>query len=364
MTGDDAGNVWFGFSNNVVEWDGSSYHRFSFPNGTRGVSETTMYVRGDRVWLGGSGGVELLRKGHFYLLGWKNQDLPGRVSGVMETGTGDLWMNGFSGITHVSAAELARWLRDPSYLVSGERFDALDGLPGLSAERILSHRWRNRVTAGCGLPPPGASPGSTRRCCTRVATAYRHPVLITSIISNGKTYSGSGELTLPAHTERLQIDYTALSLAIPDRVLFRYKLDGVDSEWQDVGTRRQAFYTQLPPGHYRFHVIACNNDGVWNEVGASLGVSIKPAFYQTWWFTALVIFAAAGLLWWAIRLRIRGIARQLQGRLAERVAERERIARELHEPSCKVSSGSRSAFTPLPTGCLLVILRARLWMRR
>ena len=88
MTGDEAGNVWFGFSNYVVQWDGSSYHRFSFPNGTRGVSETTLSVRGDHVWLGGSGGVELLSKGHFYLLGWKDQDLPGRVSGVVETNTG------------------------------------------------------------------------------------------------------------------------------------------------------------------------------------------------------------------------------------------------------------------------------------
>ena len=95
-----------------------------------------MSVRGDRVWLGGTGGVELFTKGHFYVMRWKDQDLPGRVSGVLETETGDLWMNGFSGITHVSAGELAKWLRDPAYAVSGEHLDALDGLPGLSAERI------------------------------------------------------------------------------------------------------------------------------------------------------------------------------------------------------------------------------------
>ncbi len=331
MTGDAEGNVWFGFSNFVVQWDGSSYHKFSFPNGTRGVSETTMFVRGDHVWLGGSGGVELLSKGHFYLLGWKNQELPGRVSGVVETQTGDLWMNGFSGITHVSAAELTQWLRDPHYLVSGERLDALDGLPGLSAERIPE--------PSVAESPDGRMWFATTRGIAWLDPATLHksrnrlppPVLISSITSNGKTYPGSNDLTLPAHTERLEIDYTALSLAIPERVLFRYKLDGVDSEWQDAGTRRQAFYTRLPPGHYQFHVIACNNDGVWNETGASLGVSIKPAFYQTWWFTALMVLAAGALLLWAIRLRIHNIARQLQGRLAERVAERERIARELHD---------------------------------
>jgi signal transduction histidine kinase/ligand-binding sensor domain-containing protein len=331
MTGDEMGNVWFGFSNYVVQWDGSKYHRFSFPNGARGVSESTMSVRRDHVWLGGSGGVELFSNGHFYLLGWKNRDLPGRISGVVETEAGDLWMNGSSGITHVSAPELTRWLRDPTYLVSGERLDALDGLPGLSAERIpepsvaesRDGRMWFATTRGVAWLDPATLHNSRNH--------LPPPVLISSILSNGKTYSGSGDLTLPAHTESLEIDYTALSLAIPDRVLFRYKLDGVDPDWQNAGTRRQAFYTRLPPGQYRFHVIACNNDGVWNEVGASLGVSIKPAFYQTWWFTALVIFGAGALLWWAIRLRIRGIAHQLQGRLAERVAERERIARELHD---------------------------------
>ncbi len=331
MTGDEAGNVWFGFSNYVVQWDGSSYHRFSFPNGTRGVSESTMSVRGDHVWLGGSGGVELFSKGQFYLVGWKNQDLPGRISGVMETETGDLWMNGSSGITHVSAAELGRWLRDPSYLVSGERFDALDGLPGLSAERIpepsLAESRDGRMWFATTRGIAWLDPATLHKSRNRLPP----PVLISSIISNGKTYSGSDDLTLPAHSESLEINYTALSLAIPDRVLFRYKLDGVDSDWQNAGTRRQAFYTRLPPGHYRFHVIACNNDGVWNEAGASLGLSIKPAFYQTWWFTALVLLAAVALLSWAIRLRIRSIARQFQGRLAERVAERERIARELHD---------------------------------
>lgn len=331
MGDDEAGNVWFGFSNFLVKWDGSGYQKFSFPNGTRGVSETTMSVRGDRVWLGGSGGIELFTKGHFYVMQWKDQNLPGRVSGVVETETGDLWMNGFSGITHVSAEELAKWLRDPAYAVSGERLDALDGLPGLSAERIpepsLAESRDGRLwfatTRGIAWLDPAALHKNRNR--------LPPPVMISSVVSNGAVYAGSSDLTLPAHTDRLEINYTALSLSIPERVLFRYKLEGVDSDWQNVGTRRQAFYTHLPPGNYRFRVIACNNDGVWNETGASLGVEIKPAFYQTWWFIALVTLAAAALLWWVVRLRITNITRQLQERLAERVDERERIARELHD---------------------------------
>jgi signal transduction histidine kinase/ligand-binding sensor domain-containing protein len=331
LAGDDAGNVWFGFSNFLIKWDGGGFQRFSFPNGTRGVSESTMSIRGGHVWLGGTGGVSLFTNGHFSVMQWKDQDLPGRVSGVLETETGDLWMNGFSGVTHVPAGELAKWLRDPAYTVSAEHLDALDGLPGLSAERIpepsLAEGRDGRLYFATTRGIAWLDPAALHKNLNRLPP----PVMITSIISNGKAYSGSSDLTLPAHTDRLEINYTALSLAIPERVMFRYKLDGVDPDWQNAGTRRQAFYTHLPPGSYRFHVIACNNDGVWNETGASLGMLIQPAFYQTWWFTALVILAAGALLWWAVRLRIASIARQLHGRLAERMAERERIARELHD---------------------------------
>ena len=271
MTGDEAGNVWFGFSNYVVQWDGSSYHRFSFPNGARGVSESTMSVRGDHVWLGGSGGVELFSKGHFYLVGWKNQDLPGRISGVVETETGDLWMNGSSGITHVSAGGVNTVASRPEL----PRFRRTSGCAGwtsgLSAERIpepsIAESRDGRMWFATTRGIAWLDPATLHKSRNRLPP----PVLISSIISNGKTYSGSGDLTLPAHSESLEIDYTALSLAVPERVLFRYKLDGVDSDWQNAGTRRQAFYTRLPPGHYRFHVIACNNDGVWNEARSESG---------------------------------------------------------------------------------------------
>jgi len=331
MSGDESGNVWFGFSNYVVRWDGRNYSKFSFPDGTRGVSETTMSVRGDHVWLGGPGGIELFTQGHFYLLHWNDKDLPGRVSGVVETETGDLWANGSSGITRVSATELARWLRDPTSAISGEHLDAQDGLPGLSAERI---------------PEPSIAESSDGRLwfATTKGIAWLDPakfqenrnylpppVMISSIFSNGKTYAGSKNLTLPAHTEELEIDYTALSLAIPERVLFRYMLDGVDKEWRDAGNRRQAFYTNLSPRNYRFRVVASNNSGVWNEEGAFLDFAIAPAYYQTWWFRLSCVAAFIGLLWALYRLRVQQVAAQVRQRLQGRADERERIAREFHD---------------------------------
>jgi signal transduction histidine kinase len=331
MAGDDAGNVWFGFSNNLVRWDGSAYLRFSFPDGTRGVSESTMSIRGDHVWLGGTGGVELFTQGHFHLLGWKDQDLPGRVSGVVETEMGELWVNGSSGVTRVSAGELARWLLNPASAISAERLDALDGLPGFSAERIpepsVVESREGRLWFATTRGIAWLDPANLHRNRNRLPP----PVIISSISSSGKTYVGLNDLALAAHAEQLEIDYTALSLAIPERVLFRYKLDGVDSEWQDAGTRRQAFYTSLPPGRYRFRVIACNNDGVWNEEGAALGFSILPAFYQTNWFLLLCVGAFGCLVWAAYRWRIRQLAGRLDSQFEARLAERTRIAEDLHD---------------------------------
>ena len=110
------------------------------------------------------------------------------------------------------------------------------------------------------------------------------PVQVEEVIADRKAYSPREGLRLPPLTRDLEIDYTALSFTVPQKVRFRYMLEGHDAKWQEPGTRRQAFYSDLRPGSYRFRVIACNNDGVWNEVGATLGFSIAPAWYQTNWF--------------------------------------------------------------------------------
>jgi signal transduction histidine kinase len=136
---------------------------------------------------------------------------------------------------------------------------------------------------------------------------------------------------LPQGTSNIRIDYTALSLSNPERVFFRYKLNGVDEGWVDAGNRRQAFYTRLGPGDYRFQVIASNNDGVWNTGGATLNFVIPPTFVQTRTFLVICSICGVVALWVLYSLRIHQIAGRIQGRLQERVAERERIARELHD---------------------------------
>ena len=136
---------------------------------------------------------------------------------------------------------------------------------------------------------------------------------------------------LPARTRDLQIDYTALSLTAPEKVHFKYKLEGQDPDWREVVNDREAQYSNLPPGPYRFRVIACNNSGVWNEQGDTLEFSIAPAYYQTNWFRVLCAVLVLVLLWAAYRWRLRQMHHRFEITLEARVGERTRIARELHD---------------------------------
>jgi signal transduction histidine kinase len=157
------------------------------------------------------------------------------------------------------------------------------------------------------------------------------PALIRSVTATGRTYSPREPLSLAPGTRDLQVDYTAVSLSRPDRVRFRYQLQGFDQGWVDAGPRRQAFYTNLRPGLYRFRVAAADEGRHWNETTAPIRITIPPTFLQGRSFALLCIATVIALLWLAYTARIRQLTAGLRSRLEERVAERERIARELHD---------------------------------
>src|SRR5206468_2246196 len=132
----------------------------------------------------------------------------------------------------------------------------------------------------------------------------------------------------------LEIHYSGLSFAAPDKVLFKHKMDELDRDWMDVQTKRVAEYSYLPPGNYTFRVTACNNDEVWNQNGASLAFTVLPWFWQTWWFKIAAAFAGAlsvaAIAMWTMRHRVRARLEQLERQQAvER--ERARIARDIHD---------------------------------
>ncbi|MGA7080373.1 MAG: two-component regulator propeller domain-containing protein [Terriglobales bacterium] len=249
------------------------------------------------------------------------------VFALVRDNRGALWLDTQCGLVAIEASELNRWWQQPDVKLSVRTLDVFDGAqPGLT-------NFRPEVSKS----PDGKLWFANENILQMVDPEHVNgngvtpPVQVEQIIADRKKYLPRARLQLPARTRDVEIDYTALSLMVPEKVRFRYQLEGHDADWQDPQNRRQAFYTDLPPGNYRFHVIASNNDGVWNETGAEVGFEVLPAFYQTAWFRILCVFAAAGILGLIYVLRLRRLAARMQTRFEERLEERERIARDLHD---------------------------------
>ena len=185
---------------------------------------------------------------------------------------------------------------------------------------------------------------------THLAVNYTvPPVKIESLTADHRKICISPSLALPPRTHDLEIDYTALSFINTQKLVFRYKLDEYDTDWQDAGTRREAFYTNLPPGYYRFRVKARNASGVWNEQGASVAFTIAPMWYQTLWLRTVAITAAIGFFVSLYLLRIRTVAKTIELRVSARMSERLRISRELHDTVLQALQGLVLSFSTLTT---------------
>jgi signal transduction histidine kinase/ligand-binding sensor domain-containing protein len=327
---DSAGRVWFGYMGSTIAvLDGGTLKTFSSESGLDVVNIEAIYEHAGHIWAGGERGLAVLQGSRFQSLTTDGDiELKG-ISGIVETSGGDLWLNAAPGIIHIPATEVRRALENPDRHVQCELFDFRDGLPGTarplevpsalaSSDGKLWFMLNN--SSAVQIDPQHLS-----------RNAIPPPVFVRSLDSEGREYPLTSDLKLPVRTTRVHIEYTALNFSVPERVRFRYKLEGADKDWQDVGTRREAFYTNLRPGSYRFHVIACNNDGVWNEEGAALQFNILPAFYQTNWFFLLCVTAAGWLAWTAYRWRLRQMVARLDLQFRERLSERTRVAQDLHD---------------------------------
>jgi PAS domain S-box-containing protein len=222
---------------------------------------------------------------------------------AIEDNHGTLWLSSRCGYAALRRSELDRWREDNTRKLQVEMFDRFDGArPGTSPRHTQ--------------PLSTKSPDGRLWFANQVAVQMINPnqlytnrvpppVHIEKLAADHKDYELGNEIGLPALTRDVEVDYSALSVAVPQKVLFRYRLEGRDNAWQDAGTRRQAFYTNLPPGKYRFRVSARNNSGVWNEEGTWLDFVIAPAYYQTNWFRTLLAGAFLALLWAAYQVRVR-----------------------------------------------------------
>jgi signal transduction histidine kinase/ligand-binding sensor domain-containing protein len=241
---------------------------------------------------------------------------------------GSLWMQSRCGLLRIAASELQRWRQGDDRPPTVTTFDVSDGVQTgrhYSTQPLMSLAPDGRVWFANGESIESIDPDHDYQ-------NHLSPLVhVEQLIADGRPYPAKGQPRIPPNPRDLEIDYTGISFAVPQKVQFRYLLEGHDQSWQGPVTRRQAFYTDLAPGTYRFRVVACNNSGVWNETGDVATFVVEPAFYQTIWFKTLLAIAAAVLLWALYHLRLRQATATVQNRLMAQMEERERIARELHD---------------------------------
>ena len=341
LYGDPLGRLWLGFEDGeIAVHENEGFHVYSSKDGLPGGK--VLAITRDRegnIWIGSEGGLSRFDHGHFVTLTRKN-GLPGNsVSGILEDDEGFLWLAGALAVLRVSSQELERALLNPSYRIQGASFDATDGLRGLprqrepfpTAIRSADGRLWFSTSEGVAVIDPRHFPKNI----------VPPPVTIEALKADDRTLIASSGLRLRPRTRDLEFQYAALSLAVPEHVQFRYKLEGYDDDWRGPVSARAVAYTNLPPRNYRFRVIASNSDGVWNEDGASLDFTLMPAFYQTNWFRMLCLVSGAFIVCVIYRLRVLKISKAMGARFDERLAERTRMARDLHDTFLQTIQGSK-----------------------
>jgi signal transduction histidine kinase/ligand-binding sensor domain-containing protein len=326
LASDPQGGIWLGLLN-----DGLGHYRqgrFETFRYSPGAAVRDVIIDPDGSVLGATEtGLIAWRNGSQRTLTTQNGLPCNQIYTLISDTFGSLWLYAECGLIEISREQLKGWWDKPETTVNVRVFDVFDGAdPSSSSFRPSASRsqdgmlWFANENVLQMIDPAHLA-----------MNTLPPPVHVENIIADRKSYSLKQDLRLPPLTRDLEIDYTALSFVVPQKVRFRYKLDGWDADWQSAGTRRQAFYTNLGPRRYSFRVMACNNDGVWNESGASVDFLIVPAFYQTPWFAVAASLSIVCLLSLIYLVRLGQVTSQVRARLYARLSERERIARDLHD---------------------------------
>ncbi len=330
MVSDDRGRI-------VVQWNNGLLSRLHsgtresipIPFGSGYDPEVVSLYAGSPGTLlaAGSFGLARLRGDRFQSISAQRMPLFSGVNGMVRTPAGDIWLAGPKGIMRVASAALERAFSDPGYKLPVQVLGAADGL----ASRPHSHSRHSIVRGGDGRLWIATQTGTVWLDSADIVRSRTPPKVSISALSADRVYRDPARVTLPAGTSDVEIDFAVLSFSDPSGARVRYRMEGQNTAWIDAGTRRQAFYTNLAPGTYRFRLIAANEDGSWTERGATLDFVIPPTFTQSRWFLLLCALAALALIWGLLRWRYVLATRRLRNRLEERIGERERIARDLHD---------------------------------
>ena len=260
------------------------------------------------------------------LTAFRQENLPNEINSILTDEQGRLWMGTRHGVAQASIAMLESCGADPHCNVGVSRYGYPDGLP-------------SEDLSASGHPAASKTRGGELWFATSRGVAIVDPSHIQKnpvappvaierlLVDDIETPLTDATTKIPPGHTRVTIEYAGLSFRAPSRIRFRYMLDGFDRHWTIAGSRRTAYYTNLPPGSYRFLVEAASSDGLWNGTNADIRFSVEPPYYRRWWFYLIVLVAAGGLIVLLYRLRLRRLQREFNVVLTERT----RIAREIHD---------------------------------
>ena len=334
MVKGEGGRVWLGYAHNqVVLNDTQGYRTFGAKQGLEVNSVFTFYDADGLTLAGGSDGLAYFDGHAFHSLHLRSADVLRGISAIVKDHSGDLWLNAASGVIHLPVEQWKTAIQDPrSPPMDFQLLNEQDGLIGTPAQ--------NKPTPSAVIDSGGMLWFATSGHLVSLNPAqlqgsHSTPnVLLQSVLVNGAPLKDTAIATIEEGSRRLkklEFDYIGVDLNAPDRVVYQYMLEGQDKDWQDAGSTRQANYTNLAPGTYRFRVRAASGTGPWSELPSGPKLVLKPPFYETTWFYTMCALLLCALLWLLYRLRVRQLTDRVRGRMEERARERVRIARDLHD---------------------------------
>ena len=363
---DRAGNLWIGTRRGLSRWQNGQFTSYTMLDGlANDLVGALCESRDGSLWIGTLGGLSRFKDGQF--TNYVKELTSEVVIALYEDASGGLWIGTHGGgLNHFKDSRFA-----PVTVKDGLADDVIYQILEDAADNLWlsSNKGIMRVSRqaleirqpGATLPLPVVSYGTADGMETRECSGGGHPagvkardgklwfatikgaaqldpaqlslntqpplVAIEQVVVDDAVFKPSAPLELPPGQKRFEFHYTGLSFVAPQQVKFRYKLEGFDPAWIEAGTQRMASYTNVPAGRYRFRVLACNNDGIWNETGAAFDFYLRPHFYRTNWFYGLSLLGLAAAIYAWNRARVRRVEREFAAVLAERT----RIAREIHD---------------------------------
>ena len=337
---DHNGAIWAGSNNGggLYRIAGQNIQHFDGGDGLRSLNIYTTFVdgKGD-LWIGSSGGLSWFQDGRIRTANSQQGLFSDQIFAIVDDTYERLWFTGYGGISSIEKKSLTEWAAGRRQRLNPTVYPGAEGLQVWTLGRFFpnavrsadGHLWFSIADGLAEVTP--LKPGGSQ--------TTEFPVLVEDVTIDRVSHSELGRIRIPPGARSIEIRYTALTLSRPETLRFRYRLEGIDSDWVDADTRRVAYFNNLEPGSYTFRVSASGGQEQWRESSAMI-LEQLPFFYQTRWFMLLALASAVSLAFFVHRLRLQHAVDRIQAGFQERMDERTRIAQELHDTVVQAISGS------------------------